>query len=45
MERSGRSEVARNLFAQKVLSNEQIAQATDLSLDEVSRIKAQMKMC
>ena len=39
------TEVARNLFAQKVLSNEQIAQATDLSLDEVSRIKAQMKMC
>ncbi len=39
------AEVARNLLAQKVLSNEQIAQATDLSLDEVSRIKAQMKMC
>ena len=39
------SEIARNLLAQKVLSNEQIAQATDLSLDEVSRIKSQMKMC
>ena len=39
------TEVAKNLLAQKVLSNEQIAQATDLSLDEVSRIKAQMKMC
>ena len=39
------SEIARILLAQKVLSNEQIAQATDLSLDEVSRIKAQMKMC
>ena len=39
------AEVARNLLAQKVLSNEQIAQATDLSLDEVSRIKSQMKMC
>ena len=39
------AEVARNLLAQKVLSNEQIAQATALSLDEVSRIKAQMKMC
>ena len=39
------TEVARNLLVQKVLSNEQIAQATDLSLDEVSRIKSQMKMC
>ena len=42
------AEVARNLLAQKVLSNEQIAQATALSLlslDEVSRIKSQMKMC
>ena len=43
LERS--SEVARNLLAQKVLSNEQIAQVTDLSLDEVSKIKSQMKMC
>ena len=38
----GKSEVARNLLAQKVLSNEQIAQVTDLSLDEVSKIKSQM---
>ena len=42
-----------NLLAEKLLSDEKIAQvtklpiaqATALSLDEVSRIKAQMKMC
>ena len=39
------AEVARNLLAQKVLSNEQIAQVTDLSLDEVSKIRSQMKLC
>ena len=41
----GKSEVARNLLAEKLLSDEKIAQVTDLSLDEVSKIKSQMKLC
>ena len=39
------SAIARNLLAEKLLSDEKIAQVTGLSLDEVSRIKSQMKMC
>ena len=39
------SEIARNLLAEKLLSDEKIAQVTDLSLDEVSKIKSQMKLC
>ena len=38
------SEIARNLLVQKILSTEEIAEVTGLSLDEVSRIKSQMKM-
>ena len=38
------SEIARNLLVQKILSTEEIAEVTGLSLDEVNRIKAQMKM-
>ena len=39
------SAIARNLLAEKLLSDEKIAQVTGLSLDEVSKIKSQMKMC
>ena len=38
------SEIARNLLVQKILSTEEIAEVTGLSLDEVNRIKSQMKM-
>ena len=38
------SEIARNLLAQKILSTEEIAEVTGLSLDEVNRIKSQMKI-
>ena len=41
----GKSEVARNLLLKNKMSKEEIAEVTDLSLDEVSRIKSQMKMC
>ena len=43
LERS--SEVARNLLLKNKMSKEEIAEVTNLSLDEVSRIKSQMKMC
>ena len=42
LERS--SEVARNLLLKNKMSKEEIAEVTNLSLDEVSRIKSQMKM-
>ena len=38
------SEIARNLLVQKILSTEEIAEVTGLSLDEVNRIKSQMEM-
>ena len=41
----GKSEVARNLLLKNKMSKEEIAEVTDLSLDEVSRIKSQMKIC
>ena len=41
----GKSEVARNLLLKSKMSKEEIAEVTNLSLDEVSRIKSQMKMC
>ena len=34
----GKSEVARNLLAQKILSTEEIAEVTGLSLDDVREI-------
>ena len=36
----GKSEVARNLLIQKILSKEKIAEVTGLSLDEVREIAA-----
>ena len=36
--------IAKNLLAQKILSTEEIAEVTGLSLDEVNRIKSQMKI-
>ena len=42
LERS--SEVARNLLLKSKMSKEEIAEVTNLSLDEVNRIKSQMKM-
>ena len=36
--------IARNLLVQKILSTEEIAEVTGLSLDEVNRIKSQMKI-
>ena len=41
----GKSEVARNLLMKNKMSEAEIAEVTDLSLDEVSKIKSQMKMC
>ena len=41
LERS--SEVARNLLMKNKMSEAEIAEVTDLSLDEVSKIKSQMK--
>ena len=35
----------RNLLLKSKMSKEEIAEMTNLSLDEVSRIKSQMKMC
>ena len=43
LERS--SEVARNLLMKNKMSEAEIAEVTDLSLDEVSKIKSQMKIC
>ena len=40
----GKSEVARNLLLKSKMSKEEIAEMTNLSLDEVNRIKSQMKM-
>ena len=39
------TEVARNLLLKNKMSKEEIAEVTNLSLDEVNRIKSQMKMC
>ena len=36
--------IARNLLLESNMSKEEIAEMTDLSLDEVNRIKSQMKM-
>ena len=41
----GKSEVARNLLMKNKMSEAEIAEVTDLSLDEVSKIKSQMKIC
>ena len=37
----GKSEVARNLLAEKLLSDEKIAQVTKLPLEDVRKIKAE----
>ena len=37
----GKSEVARNLLAEKLLSDEKIAQVTKLPLEDVMKIKAE----
>ena len=41
----GKSEVARNLLMKNKMSEAEIAEVTDLSLEEVGRIKSQMKIC
>ena len=39
------SEVARNLLVKNKMSEAEIAEVTDLSLEEIGKIKSQMKMC